>query len=47
MVFSLFAIVFVLSWLYPLIGLLIRLESKGPVCLDNYEVAEMTARLFV
>lgn len=30
-VFSLFVIVFVLSWLYPLIGLLIKLESKGPV----------------
>jgi putative colanic acid biosynthesis UDP-glucose lipid carrier transferase len=30
-VFSLFVIVFILSWLYPLIGLLIKLESKGPV----------------
>jgi putative colanic acid biosynthesis UDP-glucose lipid carrier transferase len=29
--FSVFVIVFVLSWLYPLIGLLIKLESKGPV----------------
>lgn len=29
--FSLFVIIFVLSWLTPLLGLLIRLESKGPV----------------
>ncbi|KAA5827411.1 undecaprenyl-phosphate glucose phosphotransferase [Algibacter amylolyticus] len=30
-VFSLFIIVFVLSWLTPIIALLIKLESKGPV----------------
>lgn len=30
-VFSLFVIVFILSWLYPLIALLIKWESKGPV----------------
>ncbi len=30
-VFSSFMIVFVLSWLTPLIGLLITLESKGPI----------------
>ncbi len=30
-VFSLFVILFVLSWLYPIVGLLIKLESKGPV----------------
>jgi len=29
--FSLFVIVFVLSWLIPLLGLLIKLESKGPI----------------
>lgn len=29
--FSSLVIVFVLSWLYPLIGLLIKLESRGPV----------------
>lgn len=29
--FSLFVIVFILSWLIPLIALLIKLESKGPV----------------
>lgn len=29
--FSLFVIVFVLSWLYPIIAILIKLESKGPV----------------
>jgi putative colanic acid biosynthesis UDP-glucose lipid carrier transferase len=31
MIFSSLVIVFVLSWLYPLIGLLIKLQSKGPV----------------
>lgn len=30
-VFSFFVLVFILSWLMPLIGLLIKLESKGPV----------------
>ncbi|MET0243821.1 MAG: undecaprenyl-phosphate glucose phosphotransferase [Flavitalea sp.] len=30
-VFSLFAIVFILSWLIPIIGLLIWLESPGPI----------------
>jgi putative colanic acid biosynthesis UDP-glucose lipid carrier transferase len=30
-VFSVFVICFVLSWLFPLIALLIKLESKGPV----------------
>ncbi|RZM19494.1 MAG: undecaprenyl-phosphate glucose phosphotransferase [Pedobacter sp.] len=30
-VFSSLVIIFILSWLYPLIGLLIKLESKGPV----------------
>lgn len=29
--FSLFVIVFVLSWLIPILGLMIKLESKGPV----------------
>lgn len=29
--FSLFVIVFILSWLIPIIGLLIKLESKGPI----------------
>src|ERR1035437_5193385 len=29
--FSLFVIVFILSWLIPLLGLLIKLESKGPI----------------
>lgn len=29
--FSTIMIVFVLSWLYPILGLLIKLESKGPV----------------
>ncbi|ALJ00977.1 undecaprenyl-phosphate glucose phosphotransferase [Rufibacter tibetensis] len=30
-VVSALVIVFILSWLYPLIGLLIKLESKGPI----------------
>ncbi|MCD6089873.1 MAG: exopolysaccharide biosynthesis polyprenyl glycosylphosphotransferase [Bacteroidales bacterium] len=30
-IFSFFVIVFILSWLIPILGLLIRLESKGPV----------------
>lgn len=30
-IFSSFVIVFVLSWLMPLIGLIIKLESRGPV----------------
>jgi len=29
--FSTFVIVFILSWLYPLIAIIIKLESKGPV----------------
>lgn len=31
MIFSVMVIVFVLSWLYPIIALLIKLQSKGPV----------------
>ncbi len=30
-IFSFIMIVLVMSWLYPLVGLLIRLESKGPI----------------
>lgn len=30
-VFSLFIILFIFSWLFPLVALLIKLESKGPV----------------
>ena len=30
-VFSLFVVVFILSWLYPLLAILIKLESSGPV----------------
>ncbi len=29
--FSLFIIIFVLSWLTPILAILIKLESKGPV----------------
>ncbi|AUC74752.1 undecaprenyl-phosphate glucose phosphotransferase [Olleya sp. Bg11-27] len=35
-VFSLLIIVFVLSWLTPLIAILIKLESKGPVFFKQY-----------
>jgi len=35
-VFSLFVLVFVLSWLYPLIALMIKLESKGPVLFKQW-----------
>lgn len=31
MIFSFFVLVFLLSWLYPLIALIIKLQSKGPV----------------
>lgn len=31
LIFSLVVIIFILSWLYPLMALLIKLESKGPV----------------
>jgi putative colanic acid biosysnthesis UDP-glucose lipid carrier transferase len=30
-VFSLFVMVFILSWLIPLVGILIKIESRGPV----------------
>lgn len=30
-IFSIFVIVFVMSWLFPIIAILIKLESKGPV----------------
>ncbi len=30
-IFSLFVIIFILSWLLPLLGILIKLDSKGPV----------------
>ena len=35
-VFSLLIIVFVLSWLTPIIAILIKLESKGPVFFKQY-----------
>jgi putative colanic acid biosynthesis UDP-glucose lipid carrier transferase len=34
--FSLFVIVFLLSWLYPLLALIIKLNSKGPVLFKQY-----------
>jgi len=35
-VFSLLVIVFIMSWLYPLVALLIKLESRGPVLFKQY-----------
>ena len=34
-IFSLFVIVFVLSWLYPLLFILIKVNSKGPVLFEQ------------
>ena len=34
-IFSLFVIVFILSWLYPIIAVLIKLSSKGPVLFNQ------------
>lgn len=31
MIFSLFVVIFILSWLFPIVALLIKLSSKGPV----------------
>jgi putative colanic acid biosysnthesis UDP-glucose lipid carrier transferase len=36
MAFSLFVMVTILSWLYPIIALLIKLESKGPVLFKQW-----------
>ncbi len=35
-IFSLFVVVFLLSWMWPVFGLLIKLESKGPVFFKQY-----------
>jgi putative colanic acid biosynthesis UDP-glucose lipid carrier transferase len=45
-VFSLFVITFVLSWLYPLIAILIKLSSKGPV-LFNQERTGLNNQAFI
>jgi putative colanic acid biosynthesis UDP-glucose lipid carrier transferase len=34
-IFSLFVLVFILSWLYPLIAILIKISSKGPVLFNQ------------
>jgi len=34
--FSLFVLIFVLSWLYPLLAILIKLDSKGPVIFKQH-----------
>ncbi len=45
-VFSFFVIVFILSWLYPLIALFIKLSSKGPV-LFNQERTGLNNQPFI
>ncbi|HBH25573.1 MAG TPA: hypothetical protein DDY13_19415 [Cytophagales bacterium] len=35
-VFSLFVIIFIMSWLTPLMALLIKLDSKGPAFFKQY-----------
>lgn len=45
-VFSLVILVGILSWLIPLIGLLIRLESKGPIFFKQYRHG-LNNRLFL
>jgi exopolysaccharide biosynthesis polyprenyl glycosylphosphotransferase len=35
LIFSIFVIVFVLSWLYPIIAILIKLSSKGPILFEK------------
>lgn len=37
-VFSLFVIIFILSWLYPILGILIKLESKGPILFKQQRI---------
>ncbi|UPT72012.1 MAG: hypothetical protein M0D53_06955 [Flavobacterium sp. JAD_PAG50586_2] len=41
--FSLFVIIFILSWLIPILAILIKLESKGPV-FSNREDPELTRK---
>lgn len=42
-VFSLFVIVFILSWMYPLIAFLIKRESKGPVIFKQLRTGKKNA----
>jgi len=34
--FSIFVLVFILSWLYPFLGILIKLESRGPILFRQF-----------
>jgi len=45
-VFSLFVIVFILSWLYPLLAILIKINSRGPV-LFNQERTGLNNQAFM
>ena len=40
LVFSLFVIVFVISWLFPILAILIKLSSKGPVFFKQTRLGE-------
>jgi putative colanic acid biosynthesis UDP-glucose lipid carrier transferase len=44
--FSLFVIVFLLSWLFPLIALIIRLESRGPIMFKQLRSGRDNAKFF-
>lgn len=39
-IFSLLVIIFVMSWLYPLVGLLIKLQSPGPIIFKQLRSGE-------
>lgn len=38
--FSLFVLIFIMSWLYPLIGLLIKIQSPGPIIFKQLRSGE-------
>ncbi|NEU09987.1 undecaprenyl-phosphate glucose phosphotransferase [Flavihumibacter sp. R14] len=45
-VFSLFVIVFLLSWLFPLIALIIKLESRGPIMFKQLRSGRDNSKFF-
>ena len=46
-IFSLLVIVFIMSWLTPLLAILIKMESKGPVFSHNKEMVIITKHSIV
>nr|WP_236017488.1 exopolysaccharide biosynthesis polyprenyl glycosylphosphotransferase [Roseivirga sp. E12] len=44
LVFALMIVVFVLSWMCPLVGLMIRLESRGPIFFKQYREGKNGSR---